>query len=310
MSRSGVMKTIIAVIACLWPGVLGSKPLLLEEDCGTEIRMADRIMNGQAAKLGENPWMAYLTTPSGPNCSGTLINHWFVLTAAQCIPDDLEITVHLGEYNLDTKVDCEKHRCQKAVQEYAVDMAFKHAFYEPETHDNDIGMLRLDKRVTYLVHIKPICIFVDERMREQVDQLNTFTTTGWGETGEKKRSSVLQKMDISRQPKELCSEIFGKPLSSDQICGGNGNSTLCTGDIGSPQIREMRHKNHYRYVQVGLASWVSNQCLNASVLTDVLGHGHWIERVVRQFGPAQDMQRPSPFRPNDEVPEFYPVKNF
>jgi len=64
---------------------------------------------------------------------------------------------------------------------------------------------------------------VDERLREHVDQLNWFTITGWGQTTENKRSSILQKMDISRQPKELCSEIFGKPLTSDQICGGNGN---------------------------------------------------------------------------------------
>jgi len=146
---------------------------------------------------------------------------------------------------------------------------------------------------------------VDERLREHVDQLNWFTTTGWGQTTENKRSSVLQKMDISRQPKELCSEIFGKPLTSDQICGGNGNKTLCTGDLGGPQIRKMLYKKHNRYVQVGIASWVSNQCLNASVLTDVLGHGHWIERVVRQFGPVQDMQRPLLLRQNDRFPEFF-----
>jgi len=51
---------------------------------------------------------------------------------------------------------------------------------------------------------------VDERLREHVDQLNWFTTTGWGQTTENKRSSVLQKMDISRQPKELCSELLVK----------------------------------------------------------------------------------------------------
>jgi len=70
-----MMKIIIAVIACLPLRVLGYKPLLLEEDCGIENSFSARIMNGQDAKLGENPWMAYLTTPSGLNCSGTLINH-------------------------------------------------------------------------------------------------------------------------------------------------------------------------------------------------------------------------------------------
>lgn len=34
-------------------------------------------------------------------------------------------------------------------QEYDVSMSFKHGFYKPNDHTNDIGMLRLESRVTY-----------------------------------------------------------------------------------------------------------------------------------------------------------------
>ncbi|XP_016996595.2 melanization protease 1 [Drosophila takahashii] len=290
-------------VLCLSVGVLGFKPLLLEENCGFENQISARIMNGQAAKLGENPWMAYLKTPSGSKCAGTLINHWFVLTTAQCIPDDLAITVRLGEYNTKTKHDCENRRCQGDAEEYEVDMAFRHTKYKPSEHLNDIGLLRLERRVEYFAHIRPICIFVDERLRDHVNLLTWFTTVGWGKTADNKSSNILQKIDISRQPKELCSEIFGHSLTSDQICAGNQNGALCTGDLGGPQMRLMWHNNHDRYVQLGIASWVSDKCLNGSIFTNLLPHGHWIERVVRQFGPVQDLQRPSATIP--DLPDFY-----
>ncbi|KAH8348084.1 hypothetical protein KR084_003875 [Drosophila pseudotakahashii] len=293
----------MAVAVCLFVEVLGYQPLLLEENCGLENQISARILNGEDDKLGENPWMAYLETLSGSNCAGTLINHWFVLTTAQCIPDDVSITVRLGEYNIKTKVDCKNRRCQGDSQEYAVDMAFRHTNYKPSEHLNDIGLLRLDRRVEYLAHIRPICIFVDERLRDQVNTLTRFTTTGWGLTAANKSSNVLQTIEISRQPKELCSEIFNHTLTSDQICLGNNTGGLCTGDVGAPQIQLIRHNYYDRFVQVGIASWVSDKCLNGSIFTNLLPHGYWINRVVRQFGPVQDLQRPSAFEP--ELPVFY-----
>jgi len=46
--------------------------MLLEEDCGIPHNISERSVN---AKLAQNPWMAYLETPKGFHCSGTLINH-------------------------------------------------------------------------------------------------------------------------------------------------------------------------------------------------------------------------------------------
>ncbi|XP_052842981.1 serine protease grass-like [Drosophila gunungcola] len=303
------MKSYIAglsIICSLW--LQESHSMLLEENCGAHI--GARISNGVNAGLATYPWMAYLHTLGEFKCAGTLVNHWFVLTAAQCIPDDVNITVRLGEYNRETKKDCLIHRCTGPALDYDVDMAFEHTLYKADQHVNDIGMLRLGKRVEYLVYIRPICFFVNERAKSVVNKVTWFTATGWGKTaaGENANtSSILQELKINRRPKELCSGIFGRELTSEQICAGNDDSNLCNGDTGGPLIRLMKYRNEYRFVQLGIATWMNNQCQNASVITDLMSHGDWIKRVVRQFGPPGDVQRPllkQKKNNKDELPIF------
>ncbi|XP_002034010.2 melanization protease 1 [Drosophila sechellia] len=292
----------IAVICCLWPRVQGFQ-MLLEEDCGVPHRIVTRSVN---TKLMENPWMAYLETSKGFHCSGTLINHLFVLTAAHCIPDDLQITVRLGEYNTKTKVDCVNHMCQEPFQEYNVDLAFRHRFYNANDQTNDIGMLRLGRRVEYLRHIRPICIFASNRFKNLIDQLTWFTTTVWRETAANASSQVLQTMNIDRQPTGTCSEIYDRNTTSEQICAGNTLSQLCSTDSGAPQMRKMWHNGSDRYVQLGIASRVKGQCQIAGIFTDLLSYADWIKRVVQQYGSSTDMNPSSRNKKwLDTMPEFY-----
>ncbi|XP_017077323.1 chymotrypsin-like protease CTRL-1 [Drosophila eugracilis] len=295
---------VITVIASLWLQVQGQKSPILDEDCGVVRSWGPRISNGDNAELAKNPWMAFLETPTEYNCAGTLINHWFVLTTAHCIPDDLNITVHLGEYNIKTKVDCVGYWCQGRAQKYDVDMAFKHMKYNSQEHSNDIGLLRLGSRVEYHAHILPICIFVDDQMKVQVDHLTWFTTTGWGKTKTSRSSNVLQTMRINRLPNVTCTHIFNTPLTSGQICAGNTDSSLCHGDSGGPQIQKMMYNKKDRYVQLGISSWINNKCESASIITDLSIYGYWIERVVRQFSPVSDMHVPFPSNRNVSLPVF------
>ncbi|KAH8284820.1 hypothetical protein KR054_001461, partial [Drosophila jambulina] len=270
------------------------------------------------------PWTALLHENGRIVCAGTLIHtstyltkafkdgsvrfmtclSEFILTAAHCIKEGESLFVTLGEYNRDQAEDCLGNLCMDPVETYDVNMALRHKFYNSEKIQNDIGMLRLDRRVTYkrefllsclnnkqhqppsspTAHIQPICVFVDSKLKPLVDNLTWFDATGWGHTRPGVTARVLQDLKLNRRPFKDCELMFGKQMFSSQICSGNDDSNLCHGDSGGPQGREMAYGDSTVYVQLGIASFTSPGCRNVSILTDVLSHGDWIKRVVRRFG--------------------------
>ncbi|KAH8262274.1 hypothetical protein KR038_005351 [Drosophila bunnanda] len=325
--RLSIGEILALLFACLQFSVGEYGFQLLERDCGGVAfndQSVPRIINGFNAKFGAHPWMAFLHTPTHFTCAGSLISHWFVLTAAHCIKNDLSLTVRLGEYNRDLEEDCLDNLCMAPAEEYDVNLAFRHKFYDSVQHTNDIGMLRLDRRVTYKgefqliclntnetvspfppAHIQPICVFVDSKIKPLVDRLTWFNATGWGFTKPREKTArVLQELRLGRKPYDSCERMFGKRLSSTQICTGNDDSNLCNGDSGGPQGREMAYDNRRVYVQLGIASFTNRDCNNVSILTDVLSHGNWIKRVVRRFG-VPEPERPGERQPLRKRPTFY-----
>ena len=72
------------------------KPDGSKDECGTRITLSE-IVGGSIAKSGEYPWMVLLGSCSVNfdnkvryGCGGTLINKWYVLTAAHCLDDRKE----------------------------------------------------------------------------------------------------------------------------------------------------------------------------------------------------------------------------
>ena len=63
------------------------KPDAEKGECGNlEGFMHERIVNGKVANIGDYPYMALLKMVDGRySCGGSLINKWYVLTAAHCI---------------------------------------------------------------------------------------------------------------------------------------------------------------------------------------------------------------------------------
>ncbi|XP_037713653.1 chymotrypsin-like protease CTRL-1 [Drosophila subpulchrella] len=267
----------LAVILWLWLQVPGSSSQFLEEDCGIASLIQPKIIGGEPAGLGLHPWMALLHTQTSFRCAGSLINHWFVLTAAHCFDNGVNYIVRLGEYDRDTTED-------SAHKEYEVDRGFRHMYYDNKTYTHDIALLRLKMRVEYLHHIKPICIFENSNMKWVTEEATWFTATGWGLTSTEpfsRGSRVLQKVKLNRRNQTECAWVFVQRMTSQQICVGSEDRRLCQGDSGGPQGRMVRRKfgDEYRFVQMGIASYSGAGC-PVSIITDVVSYGEWIKRIV------------------------------
>ncbi|KAF2897103.1 hypothetical protein ILUMI_09084, partial [Ignelater luminosus] len=166
---------------------------LLPVECGSV--SSDRIVFGNKTSLFEYPWMVLLNYRLGKSepdfgCGGTIINDWYILTAAHCLvsrPPLKLIGVRVGEHTINTDPDCEERfgdrYCATSVQDIDIAEVIPHPMFRSKTLENDIGLIRLANRMNSTVDsVKPICLPTTEDLRNTNFENTSVTVAGWGIT--------------------------------------------------------------------------------------------------------------------------------
>jgi len=235
-----------------------------EGQCGVACVGSSSVVHGEDASLGEFPWAALLTTervrPKYDNrrkewgnetiklnsCGGTLINSWFVLTAAHCHTRKVPITeVVLGEWDALKDPDCPAggRRCNNPkVQRIEVAEVIIHSGYDPYKRNspNDIALIRMKTEARYNIFVQPICLPLPEY--GHLLHHTSATVVGWGASEQGSGGSVnqqilenngifttkLQKGELTILPQSECE------IQSTQICASNEKKKTdsCRGDSG------------------------------------------------------------------------------
>merc|ERR1719411_2418621 len=151
-------------------------PSLESGECGVGSDSAGFILGGNATDIGEFPFLALLGNISVSQsrgrtikwgCGGSIINKWFVLSAAHC--GGTVDYVRLGEWRVEENTrdttDCQtvqgRKVCTEPYQDITVAEIKIHPDYRLTSYRlavNDVMLLKLSSPAIYNDFVRPVCL--------------------------------------------------------------------------------------------------------------------------------------------------------
>uniref|UniRef100_A0A672FAL6 Zgc:112160 n=1 Tax=Salarias fasciatus TaxID=181472 RepID=A0A672FAL6_SALFA len=222
-----------------------------------------RIVGGEEAVPHSWPWQVSLQDYSGSHfCGGSLINEYWVVTAARC---EFRSEPHKHWcLRWNTKGYCSEHKMYRNQQE-------SHRITE-----NDIALIKLYKPAILGPTVSPICL-----PKSTDSFFGICVTTGWGYTTafpNGYRSDTLQQAILPLLPDTDCERFWGSAITNSMICAGASGVSFCNYDEGGPLVCE---KNKV-WTLVGIASWGESQCYQSlpGIYTRMTELRGWVDQIL------------------------------
>jgi secreted trypsin-like serine protease len=183
------------------------------------------IVGGGVAPEGSAPWQVAVLNRGGLYCGGSLINEWWVVTAAHCIYGSnaqlisaVELSVILGEYDR-SRTD------QPARKIHAVAAVVPHPSYSGQCCDYDIALLQLGEPAHLGGAVQTILPLSNER---SLDPGVIGYVTGWGKVSKDgPTSTILREVELSVS--------HNAPEQTYFLTTSSGGA-ICFGDSGGPFV--------------------------------------------------------------------------
>ncbi|XP_049799559.1 serine protease 27-like [Schistocerca nitens] len=228
-----------------------------------------RIVGGLAAEIEEFPYIASLRYRGYHRCGSSIVNSFWLLTAAHCFFDlnTYQVTYSTANYLIAAGApyltNNETGSCNNYEEWRALDLISVHPDFDAEQLRSDLGMVRLVRALPFLKQIQPAKLPETELdLSKELSAGRLCHAAGWGstqpvfrmdpqaqtdkwvycrQTGRVVLLKVLQKVELPLITIERCMELYhGEPglMSADaNLCTLSSEvKDACNGDSGGPLV--------------------------------------------------------------------------
>ncbi|MEE6499542.1 hypothetical protein FKM82_003488 [Ascaphus truei] len=256
------------LFACL--ALIGSSYACGVQSIRPSISNYNRIVNGENAVSGSWPWQVSLQDGSGFHfCGGSLINQYWVATAAHCNVSPSRHYVILGEHDRSSSAE--------PIQVKNIAKAITHPYWNSNTFNNDITLLKLSTPATLNTRVSPLCLGASS---DVLPSGIVCVTTGWGRTSGNSNTSParLQQVAIPLVTVAQCKQYWGSKITETMICAGGAGASSCQGDSGGPLVCQKGSA----WTLYGIVSWGTGNCnvQAPAMYARVTYLRSWIDQVI------------------------------
>eukprot|EP00961_Rhodomonas_salina_P172505 2326109-Rhodomonas_salina.3 len=191
-------------------------------------------MNGACVPVGQYKPVAYIQFNSNKGssiCTGILVTHSWILTAAHCLPEE-------DHPQVIAKIGCVDIYDDETCLQHAVTHMYPHPCYAvPGNHLADIMIMKLKNPVpSAKIQLFPVNGVTSQRL-QTLAPLTSTVGVGFGYMDEKKSVRYLQSALAHAVHPAPCRHFSGVPSAFPPICvleSESENGNMCRGDSGGP----------------------------------------------------------------------------